>query len=102
MVLHDRMKEMGLADPPAFLQTSIVAVSGQPGGTISRMEQPFRLATMAPRRAPHLAEREELDAALARRSADALQLFIERHPESRYRAEAEEALRKLQPENQNR
>ena len=50
-------------------------------------------ATMAPRREPHFAEREELDAALAKGTLEALLLFIERHPQSRYRLEAEKALR---------
>lgn len=51
--------------------------------------------TMPPPRPGHFAEREELDAALAAGTADALRLFLERHPESRYRPEAEAALRKI-------
>ncbi len=51
--------------------------------------------TMPPPRPGHFAEREELDAALQRGTAEALREFIERHPKSRYRAEAESALRTL-------
>lgn len=43
----------------------------------------------------HVAEREELDAAHAKGTTEAYILFIERHPASRYRAEAEARLRKL-------
>ncbi|KAF0227767.1 MAG: hypothetical protein FD175_2473 [Beijerinckiaceae bacterium] len=43
----------------------------------------------------HFAEREELDSALKTNTADALSLFIERHPDSRYRPEAEAALKRL-------
>lgn len=55
----------------------------------------LRLSRMAPARPGHFAEREELDAALAAGTAGALQLFIERHPKSRYRDEAEMALTRL-------
>lgn len=48
--------------------------------------------TMPPPRPSHIAEREELDAALAKGTAEALALFLERHPQSRYRPEAEAAL----------
>lgn len=55
----------------------------------------------APARPGHIAEREELDAALKAGTPEALRLFIERHPESRYRPEAESALRTLeQPRHQ--
>lgn len=47
----------------------------------------------APARPGHIAEREELDSALARGTREAVQLFIDRHPDSRYRSEAEEFLR---------
>lgn len=47
---------------------------------------------MPPPRPSHIAEREELDAALAKGTAEALVLFLERHPQSRYRPEAEAAL----------
>lgn len=48
-----------------------------------------------PARPGHFAEREELDAAIITNTAAAFELFIERHPESRYRAEAEDRLRAL-------
>jgi hypothetical protein len=51
--------------------------------------------TMPLPRPGHFAEREELDAALQHGTAEALREFIERHADSRYRAEAESALRKL-------
>lgn len=90
-------------DQPALVQTAGALLSGETmvclAGNSSISIHP---ATMAPRRAPHLAEREELDAALSRPGPEALMLFIERHPDSRYRDEAEEALRKFQPENQKR
>lgn len=52
-------------------------------------------ARMQVARPPHFAEREELDAALAAGTIDSLLLFIDRHPNSRYRAEADDALRRL-------
>lgn len=55
----------------------------------------IEIAKMAPARPGHIAEREELDAALEAGTVDALLLFIDRHPKSRYRAEAENALRRL-------
>ncbi|MCA3599081.1 MAG: hypothetical protein IOC64_13300 [Methylobacterium sp.] len=51
--------------------------------------------TMPLPRPGHFAEREELDDALQRGMAEALREFLERHPTSRYRPEAEEALRKF-------
>ncbi len=59
-------------------------------------------ATAAPARPGHIAEREELDAALAAGTAAALELFIERHPNSRYRAEAETALGRLRNQSPSR
>jgi hypothetical protein len=53
------------------------------------------LATMPLPRPPHIAEREELDAALALGTRAAIEHFIERHPRSRYRPEAEAALARL-------
>lgn len=53
------------------------------------------VSTMPPPRPGYFAEREELDAALQAGTVDALLLFIERHPNSRYRPEAEAALRRL-------
>lgn len=53
--------------------------------------------TMPLPRPGHFAEREELDAALASGKIEDLRLFLQRHPESRYRPEAEAALRKLDP-----
>lgn len=53
------------------------------------------LVTMPLPRPGHFAEREELDAALAAKTAEALRLFLDRHPQSRYRAEAEQALARL-------
>mgnify|MGYP000237462118 CR=1 FL=1 len=55
----------------------------------------IEIAKMAPARPGHFAEREELDAALKAGTADALLLFIDRHPRSRYRPEADAALRQL-------
>ncbi len=52
-------------------------------------------AGMQVARPGHFAEREELDAALKANTIDALSLFIERHPESRYRPEADAALKQL-------
>ncbi len=46
-------------------------------------------------RAPHLAEREELDAAIQAGTEVAIRSFLERHPESRYRDEAQAALNKM-------
>lgn len=54
-----------------------------------------QVARMQVARPGHIAEREELDAALEAGTVDALLLFIDRHPKSRYRAEAENALRRL-------
>lgn len=54
-------------------------------------------ASVPPARPGHLAEREELDAALKAGTREALMLFIDRHPQSRYLTEAEEALRHLEP-----
>jgi hypothetical protein len=56
---------------------------------------PVRLATLPPPRPGHFAEREELDLAIARGTAAALELFIRRHPKSRYRPEAERRLRAI-------
>lgn len=53
--------------------------------------------TMPLARPGHFAEREELDVVLQLGTAEALRDFIERHPASRYRPEAEAALRKLTP-----
>lgn len=58
-------------------------------------EQAIVEIAAAPARPGHFAEREELDAALKAGTSGALLLFIERHPMSRYRAEAEAALRQL-------
>jgi hypothetical protein len=44
----------------------------------------------------HLAEREELDAALKAGTIERLRLFIDRHPGSRYRQEAEAAMRRFE------
>ncbi len=55
----------------------------------------IRSASMPLPRPGHVAEREELDAAHIKGTAEAYILFIERHPASRYRAEAEARLRKL-------
>lgn len=59
--------------------------------------------TMPPPRPSHIAEREELDAALSEGTVAALELFLDRHPQSRYRAEAEAALqarlRQTRPKN---
>lgn len=60
------------------------------------------LATVPPARPGHFAEREELDAALKAGTREALRLFIDRHPQSRYRPEAEEALRRLETPLQQR
>lgn len=49
----------------------------------------------APARPGHIAEREELETALARGTREAVQLFIDRHPDSRYREDAEAYLRQL-------
>jgi hypothetical protein len=54
------------------------------------------LTTSQVARPGHIAEREELDAALKVATAERLRLFIERHPTSRYRPEAEAALRRLE------
>jgi outer membrane protein assembly factor BamD (BamD/ComL family) len=54
-----------------------------------------QIVRMQVARPPHFAEREEIDAALKAETAEALLLFIDRHPHSRYRAEAEAALRQL-------
>lgn len=54
-----------------------------------------QVARMQVARPGHVAEREELDAALKAGTAEALLLFIDRHPRSRYRTEAEAALRQL-------
>lgn len=43
-------------------------------------------------RDPAVAEREELDAALRACTPEAIRHFLERHPESRFRKEAEAAL----------
>lgn len=71
---------------PASSHGSLLAVSV--GGT--RLDVGMQVA-----RPGHFAEREELDAALKADTADALLLFVERHPESRYRPEAEAALNRL-------
>lgn len=55
----------------------------------------IQVARMQVARPGHVAEREELDAALKAGTAEALLLFIDRHPHSRYRAEAEATLRQL-------
>jgi hypothetical protein len=54
------------------------------------------LASSAPARPGYMAEREELDAALQAGTIERLRLFLDRHPQSRYRAEAEKALRRQQ------
>jgi hypothetical protein len=60
---------------------------------IEQVPAALSVAKMAPAREPHFAEREELDAALAAGTREALLLFTERHPQSRYRPEADSALR---------
>lgn len=59
------------------------------------LSEPIQRAAVPPARPGHIAEREELDAALAKGTRAALELFIRRHPNSRYRAEAEERLRAI-------
>ncbi len=54
----------------------------------------FLQVTVPPPRPGHIAEREELDAALKLGTIEALRDFLERHPDSRYRPEAEAALLK--------
>lgn len=62
----------------------------------------FLRVTMPLPRPGHIAEREELDMALAKKTREALLLFIDRHPDSRYRPEAEAALKLLtSPSNKN-
>lgn len=56
---------------------------------------PLIVVAAAPARPGHFAEREELDAALQAGTVDALLLFIDRHPNSRHRPEAEATLRRL-------
>lgn len=51
--------------------------------------------TVPPARPPEIAEQEEFDAACVAGTAAALQLFIERHPQSKWRAEAEVRLRNI-------
>jgi hypothetical protein len=63
---------------------------------------PVVVMAAAPARPGHFAEREELDAALKAGTSEALRLFIERHPESRYRPQAETALRSLEQPPQQR
>lgn len=56
--------------------------------------------TMPLPRPPEIAEHEEFVAATTANTPEALRLFIARHPESRWRAEAEkrlEALEKTSP-----
>jgi hypothetical protein len=52
------------------------------------------LVQAPPARPGHIAEREELDQALRIGSRSALELFLDRHPDSRYRPEAEKALQR--------
>jgi hypothetical protein len=54
---------------------------------------PLLVMAAAPARPGHVAEREELDAALNAGTLEALRLFLERHPDSRYRQQARDALR---------
>ncbi|MCA0401998.1 MAG: hypothetical protein LCH38_14440 [Proteobacteria bacterium] len=64
--------------PPAIIE---VQSSGHAGAQFARD--------------PAIAEHEELTAALSKGTAEALELFIARHPLSSYRAEAERALGQL-------
>jgi hypothetical protein len=84
-------------DPPCFERPACHPGAREPlaGPDIAGQGRPpLRTARIAPARPGHFAEREELDDALRAGTADALRLFIDRHPESRYRGEAEEHLRR--------
>lgn len=71
----------------------VVVVAGPPAAPLDpTLTQVVRMQVARP---PHFAEREEIDAALKAGTAEALLLFIDRHPRSRYRDEAEAALRQL-------
>lgn len=82
-----------LSPPPAILVMAaapsrgplLAASTGEAGPDVG----------MQVARPGHFAEREELDAALKANTVDAVSLFIERHPDSRYRLEAEAALKRL-------
>lgn len=56
---------------------------------------PIVIVAAAPARDPAIAEREEFDAAMAANTAPALRLFLDRHPKSPWRAQAEKTLRSL-------
>jgi hypothetical protein len=87
--------------PPAFALEFAASVQLQNPATTSVSTHADRaviiLAGSPGARPGHVAEREELDAALKAGTIERLRLFIERHPQSRYRAEAEKALRSLKP-----
>lgn len=74
VIVEPAVMEAGASEQPGWLRVETAAAPARPG---------------------HFAEREELDAALKAGTAEALLLFIDRHPQSRYRAEAEAALRQI-------
>lgn len=59
----------------------------------------IRLSLSPRARPPEIAEHEELEAARRVGTTEALELFIQRHPDGRYRAEAEAALQRLRAKN---
>ena len=88
------MEQSGSPDMPSFLNTSEIAVTAifRPA---TDLPLPSAHLAAAPARPGHIAEREELDIALKTGRLDALRLFLDRHPDSRYRAEALDALNRL-------
>lgn len=54
-------------------------------------------ARVPPPRDPAIAEQEELEAALRAGTREALELFLARHPEGRFRKDAETALKRISP-----
>ena len=84
------------ADLPAFMMTDHASTTAMVQQYDGFLLPQFRNAA-APARPGHFAEREELDAALKAGTTEALILFLERHPDSRYRVEAQDALHRLNP-----
>jgi hypothetical protein len=74
----------------------VPAIMGKASPTSTVETNPVFVMAAAPARPGHIAEREELDAALRAGTPEALHLFVERHPESRYRPQAENALRAIE------
>lgn len=92
-----------LPEPPTLppLASGVAGIERAAPDVAELGKPPVHVATVPPARPGHFAEREELDAAIKAGTAAALQLFIRRHPNSRYRIEAEERLRAIGGANPN-